>query len=168
MSGLWVLVHYEKQNIKKQTRNNDCVAQTWTGKNNPKYKEMSSSSPSTQDRHWPTGCRWTTQGPCSEQPMDKSLWDTPLRCCLAKQTPLPSLPLTQSAETLTGGRARTLYWQAATTNQSTEGCSDHVCRHWERCCLVFYSYPKGTIELNVSIAGLMRHKKQGCCCLKLQ
>lgn len=67
------------------------------------------------------GCVWTTWGPCSDQPVDRNLWDTPLRCCLAKQTPLPSPPLTQSAETLTGGPARNLYWQAATTNQSTEG-----------------------------------------------
>lgn len=76
---------------------------------------------STWDKQWPTGCVRTTWGSCSDQPVDRDSWDTPLRCCLAKQTPLPSPPLTQSAETLTGGPARNLYWQAATTNQSTEG-----------------------------------------------
>lgn len=84
-------------------------------------QKMTRSYVSTWDKQWPTGCVWTTWGPCSDQPVDRNLWDTPLRCCLAKQTPLPSPPLTQSAETLTGGPARNLYWQAATTNQSTEG-----------------------------------------------
>lgn len=84
------------------------------------------------DKQWPAGCVWTTRGPCSDQPVDRDLWDTPLRCCLAKQTPLPSPPLTQSAETLTGGPARNLYWQAAITNQSTERMPGSCMQMWQR------------------------------------
>lgn len=80
-----------------------------TEKNKLKEKEKEQYAVSTWDKQWPTGCVWTTWGPCSDQPVDRNLWDTPLRCCLAKQTPLPSPPLTQSAETLTGGPARNLY-----------------------------------------------------------
>lgn len=93
----------------------------WKASTKKKLIKKNNSYVSTWDKQWPTGCVWTTWGPCSDQPVDRNLWDTPLRCCLAKQTPLPSPPLTQSAETLTGGPARNLYWQAATTNQSTEG-----------------------------------------------
>lgn len=85
------------------------------------------------DKQWPAGCVWTTRGPCSDQqPVDRDLWDTPLRCCLAKQAPLPSPPLTQSAETLTGGPARNLYWQAAITNHSTERMPGSCMQTWQR------------------------------------
>lgn len=53
-------------------------------KTHKKGKKISNKSVSTTDKHWPAGCVWTTQGPCSDQPVDRDLWDTPLRCCLAK------------------------------------------------------------------------------------
>ena len=121
---------------------------------------------STWDKQWPTGCVWTTWGPCSDQPVDRNLWDTPLRCCLAKQTPLPSPPLTQSAETLTGGLARNLYWQAATTNQSTEGMPGSCMRTLRKMRFTVLLLSHSNIEdwtfwVNVSIAGWVKHMKGG-------
>lgn len=96
--------------------------------------------------------------------MDRNSWDTPLRCCLAKQTPLPSPPLTQSAETLTGGPARNLYWQAATTNQSTEGMPGscmHILRKIPSCCRLAFQLISNmkiwTLWFNVNIAGWVKH-----------
>lgn len=117
---------------------------------------------STWDKQWPTGCVWTTWGPCSDQPVDRDLWDTPLRCCLAKQTPLPSPPLTQSAETLTGGPARNLYWQAATTNQSTERMPGSCMRTWERWDLLFQlPHPSHFQNWSLDFLGQCEHSRMG-------
>lgn len=117
---------------------------------------------STWDKQWPTGCVWTTWGPCSDQPVDRDLWDTPLRCCLAKQTPLPSPPLTQSAETLTGGPARNLYWQAATTNQSTERMPGSCMRTRERWDLLFQlPHPSHFQNWSLDFLGQCEHSRMG-------
>lgn len=105
------------------------------------------------DKQWPAGCVWTTRGSCSDQPVDRDLWDTPLRCCLAKQTPLPSPPLTQSAETLTGGPARNLYWQAAITNQSTERMPGSRMQMWQRWGFVVSAPPPSPSPSPPSPAG---------------